>query len=66
MFVSKHGKKTNVRIILLHQKSYSILQIAKKFGGKIKFLPKKTGERYASALTKMHLSNKVINKFGKV
>ena len=46
------------------KKSYSILQIAKKFGGKIKFLPK-SSERYASALTKMHLSNKVINKFGK-
>ena len=47
------------------KKSYSILQIAKLFGGKIKFLPKRPGERYASALTKMHLSNKVINKIGK-
>ena len=47
------------------KKNYSILQIAKLFGGKIKFLPKRPGERYASALTKMYLSNKVINKIGK-
>lgn len=48
------------------QKNYSILQIAKQFGGKIKFLPKRPGERYSSALTKMNLSNKVINKVGKL
>ena len=47
------------------KKNYSILQIAKLFGGKIKLLPKRPGERYASALTKMNLSNKVINKIGK-
>ena len=47
------------------KKSYSIIQIAKQFGDKIKFLPERPGERYASALTKMHLSNKVINKIGK-
>ena len=46
-------------------KNYSIIQIAKQFGDKIKFLPERPGERYASALTKMHLSNKVINKIGK-
>ena len=47
------------------KKNYSILQIAKLFGGRIKYLPKRPGERYASALTKMNLSNKVINKIGK-
>ena len=47
------------------KKSYSIMQIAKQFGDKIKFLPERPGERYASALTKMNLSNKVINKIGK-
>ena len=46
-------------------KNYSVLQIAKLFGGKIKFLPKRLGERYASELTKMNLSNKIINKVGK-
>ena len=47
------------------KKNYSIVQIAKLFGGRIKYLPKRPGERYASALTKMNLSNKVINKIGK-
>ena len=47
------------------KKKYSVLQIAKQFGGKIKFLPERLGERYASALTKMHLSNKIINKIAK-
>ena len=47
------------------KKSYSVIEIAKQFGDKIKFLPERPGERYASALTKMHLSNKVINKIGK-
>ncbi len=47
------------------KKSYSVIQIAKQFGDKIKFLPERPGERYASSLTKMHLSNKVINKIGK-
>ena len=47
------------------KKNYSIVQIAKLFGGPIKYLPERPGERYASALTKMNLSNKVINKTGK-
>ena len=36
------------------------------FNSKIKFLPKRPGERYASALTNMHLSNKVYKYFGKI
>ena len=49
-----------------HKKSYSILQVAKMFNSKIKYLPKRRGERYASALTSMNLSNKVYKKFGKI
>ena len=49
-----------------NRKSYSILQIAKMFSKKIKFLPKREGERYASALTNMNLSNKVYKNFGKI
>ncbi len=48
-----------------HRKSYSILQVAKLFQKKIKFLPPRAGERYASALTNMNLSNKVYRYFGK-
>ena len=36
------------------------------FNTKIKFLPKRSGERYASALTNMNLSNKVYKHFGKI
>ena len=49
-----------------NKKSYSIIQIAKLFRSKIKFLPSRPGERYASALTNMNLSNKVYKKFGKI
>ena len=35
------------------------------FKTKIKFLKKRPGERYASALTNMNLSNKVYKYFGK-
>ena len=45
--------------------SYSILDVAKMFKRKIKFLEKRPGERYASALTNMNLSNKVYKYFGK-
>ena len=47
-------------------KSYSLLQIARMFKSKIKFLPRRAGERYASALTNMSLSNKIHKYFGKI
>tara|TARA_B100000902_G_C27322193_1_gene925473 strand:+ start:10707 stop:11588 length:882 start_codon:yes stop_codon:yes gene_type:complete len=49
-----------------HKKSFSILQVAKMFNSKIKFLPPRPGERYASALSKMSLSKKVYQLFGKI
>ena len=49
-----------------NKKSYSIIEVAKMFGSKIRFLPKRPGERYASALTKINLSNKVYKNFGKI
>ena len=49
-----------------HKKSYSILDVAKLFKSRIKFLKKRRGERYASALTNMNLSNKVYKYFGKI
>jgi len=48
-----------------NKQSYSILQIAKMFGKKIKFLPPRKGERFASKLTKMNLSNKIYRFYGK-
>ena len=48
------------------RETHTILEVAKWFNHKIKFLPKRKGERYASALTNMNLSNKVHKKFGTV
>ncbi len=51
---------------IANHKTYSILEVAKMFNSKIKFLSKRPGERYASALTNMNLSNKVYKYFGKI
>jgi len=51
---------------IANHKSHSILDIAKMFSKKIKFLPRRPGERYASALTNRNLSNKVYKYFGKI
>ena len=40
--------------------------VAKMFKTKIRYLPKRKGERYASALTNKNLSNKVYKYFGKI
>ena len=56
---SKHYSISN-------RKSYTIIEVAKLFNTKIKFLPPREGERYASALTSMNLSNKVYKMFGKI
>jgi len=49
-----------------HKESFSITKVAKMFKSKIKYLPNRPGERYASALTNMNLSNKVYKYFGKL
>ena len=60
-------KKNKCRHYSISSKnSFSILQVAKMFNSNIKFLPPRRGERFASALTNMNLSNKVFKRFGKV
>ncbi len=49
-----------------HKKSYSIIQVAKMFKSKIRYLKPRLGERYASALTNISFNNKVFKKFGKI
>lgn len=51
---------------ITNKESFSILQVAKLFKSRIKFLPRREGERYASALKNMSLSNKVYKNFGKI
>ena len=49
-----------------HKETYSIIQVAKLFNTKIRFLRPRKGERFASALTSMNLNNKVNKRFGKI
>jgi len=49
-----------------NKKSYSIIDVARMFSSKIKLLPQRPGERYASALTNRNLSNKVFKYYGKI
>tara|TARA_B100000029_G_C17590632_1_gene962382 strand:+ start:2507 stop:3388 length:882 start_codon:yes stop_codon:yes gene_type:complete len=51
---------------IAHHKSYSVLEVAKMFDTKIKYLAQRPGERYASALTNTNLSNKVYKNFGRI
>ena len=48
------------------KQSYSIIELAKLFKSKIKYLPMRKGERFASALTKMNLSNKIVRLSAKI
>ena len=49
-----------------NMQSYSILQVAKMFDLKIRYLPKRLGERYASALANVSFNNKVHKRYGKI
>ena len=60
-------KQNKCRLYSISNKeSYSILEVAKLFRSKIKFLPARKGERFASALTDLTLSNKIHRKFGAI
>ena len=49
-----------------NHKSYTIMEVAKMFGSRIKLIKMRPGERYASALTSINLNNKVFKFFGKL
>jgi len=58
IFAWKKNKSKHYSIA--SKKSYSIIKLAKMFRSKIRYLPKREGERFASALTDMNLNNKII------
>ena len=58
-------KKLSRHYIIANTKSYSINEVAKMFKSKIRYLPKRSGERYVSALVNKNLSNKIYKYFGK-
>ena len=49
-----------------NRKSYTIKQVAALFKTKIKYLPPRKGERFASALSSMSLNNRVHKSYGKI
>jgi len=57
-------KNANKFYSITNKKSYTILQVAKMFNSSIKYLPARKGERYASALSNLVVSNKIIRKYG--
>ena len=59
-------KKLNRHYIIANTKSHSINEVAKMFKSKIRYLPKRDGERYASALVNKNLSNKIYKYYGKI
>ncbi|NKA01331.1 MAG: NAD-dependent epimerase/dehydratase family protein [Proteobacteria bacterium] len=64
IFAWKKNKSKHYSIA--SKKSYSIIELAKMFKSKIRYLPKREGERFASALTKMNLNNKIIRLRAKI
>jgi len=59
-------KNKNKHYSIASKKSYSIIELAKMFKSEIRYLAKREGERFASALTKMNLNNKIIRLSAKV
>ena len=63
----KAWKQSKYRFYSISNKqSYTILEVAKLFKSKIIFLSPRKGERYASALTSLALSNKIHRSYGKI
>ena len=59
-------KNKNIHYSISSKESYSIIQVAKMFGSKVKYLPRRKGERYTSALANINLTNKVHKRFGTI
>ena len=64
--VESWKKNKNRHYSISSKKSYSIIDVAKMFDGKIKFLSKREGERYESKLSNSNLTNRIYQRFGKI
>jgi len=64
IFAWKKNKRKHYSIA--SKQSYSIIELANFFKTKVKYLPPRKGERFASALTKMNLNNKIIRLSAKI
>ena len=59
-------KNNSKHYSIASKQSYSILELTKMFKSQIRYLPQREGERFASALTKMNLNNKIIRLSAKI
>ena len=59
-------KNRNAYYSISNKESFTILEVAKMYNRKIKFLPPRLGERYASALTDLSYSPKIYRRFVKI
>jgi UDP-glucose 4-epimerase len=64
IFAWKKNKSKHYSIA--SKQSHSIIELAKLFKSKIRYLPMRKGERFASALTKMNLNTKIIRLSAKI
>jgi UDP-glucose 4-epimerase len=64
IFAWKENKCKHYSIASKH--SYSIIELAKLFKTKIRYLPIRKGERFASALTRMNLNNRIVRLSAKI
>ena len=58
-------RNLNRHYLITNTKSYSINEVAKMFKSRIRYLPRRKGERYTSAIVSRNLSNKIYKYFGK-
>ena len=59
-------KNLNRHYIIANTQSYSINEVAKMFKSKIRYLPRRSGERFSSSLVNKNLSNKIYKFYGKI
>jgi UDP-glucose 4-epimerase len=64
IFAWKQNK--NKHYSIANKQSFSIIELAKLFKSKIRYLPTRKGERFSSALIKMNLNNKIIRLPAKI
>jgi len=53
-------KNLNKHYSIASKETYSILELAKLFKSKIRYIPQRKGERFASFLTNKNLNNRII------
>ena len=59
-------KNKQLHYSISNKQELSVLDVAKLFKSRIKLIPQRKGERYASALTNLVNNNKVHKRYGKV